>query len=830
MTLHKRYLALFWILLFVSQLFLSPAVFARQNSGLQEDYKKALQVEKILSAMTTREKIAQLFIVAFNDNPEDKNTKEAIELISKEKVGGVIIMNSSLTPGARMINHLQSLSEIPLLVTLDGEWGVAMRFDSVIAFPRQMQMASMDNESLVFKVGAAIGEQTKRLGMTVNYAPSIDVNNNPSNPVINTRAFGENKEVVARYGIAYLRGMQSSGVAGSAKHFPGHGDTDTDSHLALPVLPFSRQRLDSLELYPFRKIIEAGTDMVMVGHLDVPSLDNSGRPSSISPRIVNDLLRVELEYNGIIITDALNMKGVSEYMPKERLPLEAYKAGSDLILMPENVKKAIDIMERAVEDGELSSHSLNIRTKKMLMLKSRLGLFESPVQIDLENLNKELNKQPYKSLVQEVAHNSMILVENKNENLPLREMTGSRVASLSLGGDKFGTEFGNQVKKYIDCDTIVLRGKYTRNDLMATLDSLSAYDHILLAIHKTDARPQRGFGIDSTEMEVLTTYAIGKKITFVYFGNPLALSYIKNVDAFESVLIAHQNTLHNNIAAVNIIFGAIGAQGRMPVTAGHYSYGHSIPTKGGIRHSYGVPLEMADGFDKLEADTHDVINSYIENQVYNGAHLVFMDGNNVVYDKVSGSMSVIKLVDMERFSSILTLIPAIMILREEGKLSLEEFEGNALLSDLLMHRYSSDGTILNEPVFDRENVSRLIGIVEQRSGVGFNEFVSDRILKPLGINEFVFKGTVVSAKVDHLVRLFSMLNAGGEYGGKRIMDQNSAYDALLFAFYYSKNNNGSNIWIDTQNKRVMIFLNDGNKENISGELLRSLFIGYVGQL
>ena len=829
MTLHKRYFAFFSILLFVSQQLMCTAIFARQNSGLQEDYKKAVQVEKILSAMTTREKIAQLFIVAFNDNPEDKNTKEAIELISKEKVGGVIIMNSSLTPGARMINHLQSLSEVPLLVTLDGEWGAAMRFDSVIAFPRQMQMASMDNESLVFKVGAAIGEQTKRLGMTVNYAPTIDVNNNPSNPVINTRAFGENKEVVARYGIAYLRGMQSSGVAGSAKHFPGHGDTDTDSHLALPILSFSRQRLDSLELYPFRKIIEAGTDMVMVGHLDVPSLDNSGRPSSISHKIVNDLLRVELEYNGIIITDALNMKGVSEYMPKERLPLEAYKAGSDLILMPENVIQAIDIMERAVKDGELSEHSLNIRAKKMLMLKSRLGLFESTVQIDLKNLHKDLNKQSYKSLVQEVAHNSVILVENKNENLPLREMTGMRVASLSLGGDKFGTEFGNHVRKYIDADTIVMRGKYSRNDLLATLDSLRAYDHILLAIHNTDARPQRGFGIDSTEMEVLTNYANGKKITFVYFGNPLALSNLKNIDAFESVLIAHQNTLHNNIAAVNIIFGAIGAQGKMPVTAGQYSFGHSISTNGGIRHSYGVPLELADGFDKLEADAQDVINTYIENQVYNGAHLVFMDGNNVVLDKVSGSMSGSMLVDMERFSSILTLIPAIMILREEGKLSLEEFDGNALLSDLLMHRYSSDGTILNEPVFDNDNVRRLIGIVERKSGVGFNDFVCDRILKPLGIKEFEFNGTVVSAKVDHLVRMLSMLKAGGVYGGKRIMGKDSASDALLFAFYYSKNNNGSNIWIDSREKRVMIFLNDGSKENISGEMLRSLFIGFVGQ-
>ncbi|MFA6770639.1 MAG: glycoside hydrolase family 3 N-terminal domain-containing protein, partial [Bacteroidales bacterium] len=419
-------------------------LFSTNHYALAQDKANGVNssaaIDALLLKMSTREKIAQLFIVAFSSDMKDKSTIEALNLIKNEKIGGVIVMNTPLTPGAEMINYLQSNSKIPLLVTLDGEWGASMRFDSVVAFPRQMQLGALQSDSLIFKLGYAVGEQTKRLGIDVNFAPSIDVNNNPANPVINTRSFGEDKYLVAKYGLAYMRGMQEAGVPGSAKHFPGHGDTDTDSHLSLPLISFSKERIDSLELYPFRKLIEAGVDMVMVGHLQIPSLDSSGRPSSISHPIVTDLLRRELEYNGLIITDALNMKGVATFMVPEFLPLEAYKAGSDLILMPENVKEAINIMEKAVEREEISIHSLNIRAKKMLMLKMKLGILPYRDAVSTNKLYEDLNKEEYNSLITKIAENSITLLENRDNNLPILNLTNQNIGYLSLGGDKNAKE------------------------------------------------------------------------------------------------------------------------------------------------------------------------------------------------------------------------------------------------------------------------------------------------------------------------------------------------------------------------------------------------------
>src|SRR3989339_135849 len=297
----KIYLFRFLIVaLLITSLFSTKVTLAQNN--ISADSRDSRVVEDLLKRMTTREKIAQLFIVSFSSDTSDRSTIEAIEMVKTERVGGVILMNSTLTPAVKMINYLQSLSKIPLLVTIDGEWGAAMRFDSIVSFPRQMQLGALPSDSLVYRMGVAIGTQARRVGVDVNFAPTVDINNNPSNPVINTRSFGQDAQIVANYGVAYMRGMKDAGVMGSAKHFPGHGDTEVDSHNALPLLTFPRSRIDSLELYPFKVLIEAGVDMVMAGHLQIPSLDSSGRPSSISKSIISDLLRRDLEYNGIIIT------------------------------------------------------------------------------------------------------------------------------------------------------------------------------------------------------------------------------------------------------------------------------------------------------------------------------------------------------------------------------------------------------------------------------------------------------------------------------------------------------------------------------------------------
>lgn len=794
-------------------------------------------VDAILSKMSTREKIAQLFIVAFSSDPKNKSTIEALELIKKERVGGVIIMNSKLTPGVEMINHLQANSKIPLLVTLDGEWGASMRFDSVVAFPRQMQLGALQSDSLIFKLGYAIGEQTKRLGIDVNYAPSIDVNNNPANPVINTRSFGEDKYLVAKYGTAYMRGMQEAGVPGSAKHFPGHGDTDTDSHLTLPLLSFSRERLDSLELYPFKKLIEAGVDMVMVGHLQIPSLDSTGRPSSISYAIVTDLLRRELEYNGLIITDALNMKGVATYMAPERLPLEAYKAGSDLILMPENVKEALNIMERAVKRDEISMHSLNIRAKKMLMLKMKMGILYSREAVSTDKLYEDLNKEEYNALITTIAENSITLLENRENNLPILDLANEKLGFLSLGGDKNGKEFANHLFNYSFADTIILRGKYKKASLQEALLKLNKSTHTIIALHNTDARPQKEFGLDQKQMELISNFALNHKVTLVYFGNPLATPFIKGHKNFASLMVAYQNTLHNNIAAVHLIFGASAATGKLSVTAGEYLNGYSKKTSGGQRVRYGVPLPLSYNYEWLKMYTDSIILNDISGGKYSGAQFILLEGKDIILNSSYGDVTAHDRLDLNRVGGAMTLLPSAMLLSEKGVLSLEEFEGDALISDLIMHRSLPYGKVSVEPQYSEKNNLRLKKIIEKRANTSLNKFIEEKLYSKLGVWNFNFEKERIHTSANEIAKFISMLFSNGEYAGEKIMSSKTANYTSLLLQYYATSSNGNFIWVDTENRRALVFLNNATESKVersresatTGDLLRRGFIDFLNQ-
>lgn len=811
----------------------SFSLFAQgNNNGV---YSSAA-IDAVLSKMSTREKIAQLFIVAFSSNLKDKSTIEAIDLIKKERVGGVIIMNSPLTPGVEMINRLQSYSKIPLLVTLDGEWGAAMRFDSVMAFPRQMQLGALQSDSLIFKLGYAIGEQTKRLGIDVNYAPSIDINNNPANPVINTRSFGEEKELVAKYGIAYMRGMQEAGVPGSAKHFPGHGDTDTDSHLALPLISFTRQRIDSLELYPFKKLIEAGVDMVMVGHLQIPSLDSTGTPSSISYPIVNDLLRRDLEYNGLIITDALNMKGVATFMAPERLPLEAYKAGSDLILMPENVKEALNIMERAVESNQISMHSLNVRTKKMLMLKMKLGILNYREPVSTHRLFEELNKEQYNSLITAISENSITLLENRDNNLPILDLDKEKLGYLSLGGDKNGKEFATHLLNYTFADTIVLRGKYNKTKLQDALLKLNSNTHTIIAMHSTDARPQKNFGIDQEEIKQITDFALNHKVTLVYFGNPLAIPFIKGHKNFASLVVAYQNTIQNNRAAVHLIFGASAAKGKLSVSAAAYPSGYSQETEGGLRLKYGVPLALSYNFETVRDYTDSIIFQDIKNGKYSGAQLILLDGKDVIKNSAYGNATTLDKFNLNRIQGAITLLPSAMLLQDKGLLSLEELVDHSLISDIIMHRNLPGGKVSQEPAYSEKNSILLKKIIEKRAKQPLNQFIEKELYSKLGIWNFSFEKEHLYTSANEIAKFISMLFYRGEYAGVHIMDASTADYTSLLLQYYSTSPEGSLIWVDIENKRALVFLNNGKQKSegskgtaTTGDLLRRAFIDFSNQ-
>ena len=378
------------------------------------------QVERTLKKMTTREKVAQL-IVSQTDSYifSEGHALMTDTLVGIEGIGGLLIIQDSLPRFLTRMNQLQEMSKIPLLVSIDGEWGPSMRFSEYPFFPQQMQLGALPSDSLIYEMGLAVAEQCQMANIHINYAPVVDINVNPKNPVIHARSFGENRDKVTAYGRAYMKGMQDGGLIACSKHFPGHGDTEVDSHKGLPVLPFSRERLDSLELYPFRDQIKHGVEMVMMGHLHIPALDSA--VSSISYPIVTGLLKEELGFNGIIVTDALTMKGVSENMTSAEIALAAYKAGVDILLKPGDIIAAIDRLEEAMLSGECDIEDLDERVRKTLRLKARFGMLERNYDptVDTTNIAERVKKPEHIALIQEMADQSMTLVDNKLGILPI---------------------------------------------------------------------------------------------------------------------------------------------------------------------------------------------------------------------------------------------------------------------------------------------------------------------------------------------------------------------------------------------------------------------------
>src|SRR6476469_6953723 len=287
-------------------------------------------VDSVFNTLSPEQKIGQLMIIRAHSNLGQKHVNEVTELITKYNVGGLCFFQGGPIRQAKLTNYYQSIAKTPLMVAIDGEWGLGMRLDSVINFPRQLMMGAVPDAGLVYEFGRAVGEQCKRIGIHVNYAPDVDINNNPHNPVINDRSFGEDKYKVALFGTEYMRGMQDVGVMACAKHFPGHGDVAVDSHFDLPVINKSKAQLDSLELYPFKQLFKAGVGSVMVAHLYIPSIDDTkNQATSLSKKNVTDLLRNELGYGGITFTDALEMQGVAKYYPAGEASVQSLIAGND---------------------------------------------------------------------------------------------------------------------------------------------------------------------------------------------------------------------------------------------------------------------------------------------------------------------------------------------------------------------------------------------------------------------------------------------------------------------------------------------------------------------
>ena len=554
------------------------------------------QVERTLKGMTTREKVAQL-IVSQTDSYifSDGHALLTDTLVGIEGIGGLLIIQDSLPRYLNRMNELQKMSKIPLIVSIDGEWGPSMRFSEFPFFPQQMQLGALPSDSLIYEMGLAVAEQCKMVNIHINYAPVVDINVNPKNPVIHARSFGEDRDKVTTYGRAYMRGMQDGGIIACSKHFPGHGDTEVDSHKGLPVLPFSRERLDSLELYPFRDQIQHGVEMVMMGHLHIPALDSA--VSSISYPIVTKLLREELGFDGLIVTDALTMKGVSENMESAEIALAAYKAGVDILLKPGDIIASIDRLEAAMNSGECDIADLDERVKKTLRMKAKFGMLARNYDptVDTTGIVERVKKPEHMALVQEMADQSMTLVNNQAGLIPL-DMTKSiayvaynakRIPMHREYGDIEGLSGYNPETGMVDSTTLMyqhllknsalaadslskihyfsLDKKSSAKDIQLLCKQLQGYDLVILACHDPRGRSRKDL-IAEEHLGALESLVKKYQPLLVHYGSPYGLSDLPWLDSLGGVLVAYKDSESNQKAAAKVLTGEIEAVGVLPVT------------------------------------------------------------------------------------------------------------------------------------------------------------------------------------------------------------------------------------------------------------------------
>ncbi|WP_341834126.1 glycoside hydrolase family 3 N-terminal domain-containing protein [Chitinophaga pollutisoli] len=522
--------------------------------------------DSVFNSLSHEERIAQLIMIRVHSNLGADHVAAVLNDIRNVKVGGIVTFQGGPGRQANLVNRLQATSKTPLLVAVDGEWGLGMRFvDSVIAFPRNLMLGAVQDSALIYEVGKAIGEQCRRMGIQYNFAPVLDVNNNPENPVINDRSFGEDKYQVARLGVAMIKGMQDAGILACAKHFPGHGDTDVDSHHDLPVIRKSLASLDSLELYPFRRAIEAGVASVMIAHLNVPAIDNKANtPTSISYKTVTDMLKKDMGFDGIVVTDALEMQGIRKYYSNGQESLQSLLAGNDLMELPSTAKGSVQAIAAAIRKGQISREEVYMRVKKILRAKYETGLANVQA-IDPVNIAKDLNAEvlPLRRRISEAA---ITVLRNDNHLLPMSPVAGrQKIAVVAVGVDGGNNTFLNAVRAHRpDVAGYVFSPRQTEAQIAGMVKVLKRdYDAVIVALQDYSRRPANNYGITRAERAVIKQIQEEMPAVTVAFGNPYAIRYFCEAP---TIIAAYEDDSITHRAAADVIFGKLPPKGKLPVT------------------------------------------------------------------------------------------------------------------------------------------------------------------------------------------------------------------------------------------------------------------------
>ncbi|MEN0003393.1 MAG: glycoside hydrolase family 3 N-terminal domain-containing protein [Bacteroidota bacterium] len=661
-------------------------------------------VDSVYNTLTEDERIGQLFMLRAHSNLGQDHIDKVKRQIREYHVGGLCFFQGTPEKQVALINEYQKLAgDIPLMISMDAEFGLGMRMKaSTIRFPYQLTLGAIQDNNLIYKMGEEIADQLHQVGTHVNFAPVADVNNNAANPVINFRSFGEDRYNVSVKSYMYMKGMQDHNILACAKHFPGHGDTDTDSHLDLPVITHDWERLDSIELYPFRTLAQHGIGSFMIAHLHVPTLDaRENRPTTLSYNTVTRLLKDGIGFDGLVFTDAMDMKGVTKHHGSGEVEAEALLAGADILLLPEDLAAALKTIKQYVAEGKIKAEALEERVKRVLRAKYKLGL-TSFTPIATDSLRTRLNNKKALALKEELYENALTLVRNPDKLLPFDDLQRMNLASVSIGVNN-KTPFQKRLDSYAEVKHFQLPKELSAGRSKELVNQLKDKTAVIVSLHDMSLYPKKNYGITQATRSFLTELKKVTKVVLVVFGNPYSLRYFDDIDY---VLEAYEDDpLMQNVAAQGL-FGALPIRGRLPVTVSPKSkYNMGVTTKRNYKMGYNLPERKG-----LSSEILQGISMLTQNAIDSGAMpgcvvLVAKEGS-IVYEQAFGhqtykkkqSITTDAIYDLASITKIAAATLAVMHLHERGKVSIDEpistylpsltgsNKANMTLRDIMAHR------------------------------------------------------------------------------------------------------------------------------------------------
>ncbi|MCX4264615.1 MAG: serine hydrolase [Muribaculaceae bacterium] len=630
--------------------------------------------DSVYNTLTERQRVAQSVFPTIN--PQDGAASKALvrRMVETQGCGGLLFSKGTLEEYRDIIEYAQAVAKVPLLITFDGEWGLSMRIADTPRFPKNMALGAITDYRLIYEYGREMARECRLLGVNVNFAPDADVNSNPSNPVIGVRSFGEDPSRVGDAVVAYSLGLEDGGVQAVAKHFPGHGDTDTDSHKSLPAVNRSRAGLDSIEFVPFGKFIDAGCSGVMVGHLSVPALDASGTPSSMSRQIVTGSLREGFNFTGLVYTDALGMRGAVD--PKGRnSSVAAYEAGNDVLLNPLYPGKDIDAIMAAINSGKIKKEDVETHCKRVLRYKYLVKAWEKPYGGTIGRLRELINSPQAEALVQKLADASITLLKNKDNLLPVSKLTGKKAAVINLGA-RSGNTFMNTCEFYMPVESHYSLGEAFSK---ASLEKINANDIVIVGVYDDKAATQSAF---ARIVESATKPVVG-----VFMLSPYKLSkFAKSLPSLSALVMAYEDIKPAQQAAAEAIFGGIDVTGVLPVNL------RGIATAGtGIRiakNRLGFTSPVAEGMAPWLTDSlNTVLTKALKAGAFPGCQVLVARNGNVVYDRSFGRLSTVPTsakvnnltsYDLASVSKATGTLSGIMKIYDQGKLNLDATLGQLI--------------------------------------------------------------------------------------------------------------------------------------------------------